>query len=181
MKLMDLLDWEDVNAANLDFYKAIGVECLIVRIPAQMADGEDHSEDFKRLKKFVADHGLELEVLHSHFIPRDKIIHGLPGRDEQIEAWGKVLRAIGVAGIGATATTFYAISHFRSPSTTGRGGAKYSTFDYEEFMLDPPRFPDKEISEERLWENIRDAVLPRLRRRDGGGCGAGDPNYRGAE
>lgn len=154
MKLMDHLAWNDVTDDNLNFYKAIGVDCLLVLMPPEMADGRDPTDDFKRLKTFVEDHGLELYTLHSHHVPRDQIVHGLPGRDAQIETWRKVIRAIGAAGVPTTATTFYAISHFRTPSTHGRGGAAYSTFDYEEFMKNPPRYPGQEITEERLWENI---------------------------
>jgi mannonate dehydratase len=154
VKLLDHLAWNDVNSDNLNFYKAIGVECLLVHIPAEMADGRDPTDDFKRLRRFVEGHGLELAVLHSHNVPRDRIIHGLPGREEQIEGWRRVLRGIGRAGVPATATTFYAISHFRSPSTVGRGGARFSTFDYEAFKRNAPHHPDRAISAERLWENL---------------------------
>lgn len=154
MKLMDHLAWNDVTAANLDFYRAIGVECLLVHTPAEMADGRDPTEDFRRMKRFVEEHGLTLHTLHSHNIPRDKIIHGKPGRDEQIDGWRRVLRAMGNAGVPTTATTFYAIGHFRSPATTGRGGASFSTFDYEAFKKNAPHHPDKVISADRLWENL---------------------------
>ncbi|MBI4551315.1 MAG: mannonate dehydratase [Candidatus Latescibacteria bacterium] len=154
MKLMDHLSWNDVTDENLNFYKAIGIDCLLIHLPPEMADGSDRADEFKQMKHFVEAHGLELYVLHSGGLPRDKIVYGLPGRDEQIENWCTVLRAIGAAGVPATATTFYAISHFRTPSTHGRGGATYSTFDYEEFLKGPPTFPGQEITEERLWENI---------------------------
>jgi len=151
---MDHLAWKDVTDENLNFYKAIGVDDLLVHVPPEMADDRDHTEDFKRLKTFVEDHGLRLYVLHSGLLPRDQIVYGLPGRDQQLDAWCKVLRAIGAAGVPVTATTFYAISHFRTTPTIGRGGARHSTFNYEELMKDPPHYPGKEITEERLWENI---------------------------
>ena len=154
MKLMDYLFWEEVNSDNLNFYKAIGIECLMVHLPERMGDGEDHTEEFKQMEKFVTNHGLELFVYHAHLMPRDKIIYGQPGRDEQIENWCKMLRAIGAAGVPTTTTTFYAINHFRTSTTYGRGGISYSSFDYEELMQDPPHFPHMEITEERLWENL---------------------------
>jgi mannonate dehydratase len=154
MKILDQLAWKDVNDENLNFYKAIGVDYLLVHVPPEMADGQDHTEEFKRLKSFVAEHGLELHVLHSGGLPRDQIVYGLPGRDKQIEGWCSVLRAIGKAGVPKTATTFYAISHFRTPPTIGRGGAKYSTWDYEEYLKNPRQYPGKEISEAQIWENI---------------------------
>jgi mannonate dehydratase len=151
---MDQLAWNEVTEESLNFYKALGVDGLLVRLPPEMADGRDHTEDFKSLKSFVEAHGLELRVLHSGELPRDQIVYGLPGRDPQIDAWCRVLRAIGAAGIPATATTFYAIGHFRTSPTLGRGGSHYSTFDYEEFQKNPPRYPGREITAERLWENI---------------------------
>ena len=154
MRLMDHLAFNSVTDENLNFYRAIGVDDLLVHIPPEMADGRDRTEEFKQLRSFVEDHGLNLYVLHSGLLPRDKIEHALPGRDEQLEAWCTVLRAIGAAGVPVTATTFYGIGHFRTPATIGRGGARYSTFNYEELMKDPPRPPGKGITEERLWENI---------------------------
>jgi mannonate dehydratase len=179
MKLMDHLDWNEVTEENLNFYKAIGVDCLQVSLPPEMTDGCDHTEEFKRLKTFVEFHGLELHVLHSGALPIGMIVYGLPGRDRQIDAWCQVLRAIGAAGVPVTSTTFYAISNFRTTPTVGRGGVRYSTFDYEELMKNPhflqqqrtlgvghSTFDDEElmkslphgqvprITEERLWENI---------------------------
>ena len=161
MKLMDALAWKDVTAENLDFCRAIGVDALLVMVPPEMADGRDPTEEFRRLKAFVNEHGLELFCLHSGGLPRDRIVYGLPGREDQLDGWCKVLRAIGAVGVPATATTFFAISHFRTRSTVGRGGATYSTWDYEEFQREPPHFPGKEIRAERLWENLK-AFLQRV-------------------
>ena len=49
------------------------------------------SRRFQKMKRLVEDHGLELFVFHANRIPRDRIIHGWPGRDEQIERWIKVM------------------------------------------------------------------------------------------
>ena len=154
MKLMDYLHWADVTPDNLNFFRAIGVDSLMVHLPERMGDGEDHTAELTQMREFVEQHGLELFVYHAHQIPRDLIVHGKPGRDEQIDNWCKVLRAIGAAGVSTTTTTFYAISHFRTSTTYGRGGISYSSFDYEEHMKDPPHFPDLAIGEEQLWENI---------------------------
>ena len=161
VRLMDYLHWQDVTPDRLNFFLAIGVESLMVHLPEEMGDGEDHSDELKQMKRLVEDHGLELFVFHAHQISRGRIIHGLPGRDEQIERWIKVLRAIGSAGVPTTTTTFYAISHFRTGSTYGRGGISYSSFDYEKYLKDPPHYPDLAISEDRLWENL-DYFLQRV-------------------
>ncbi len=154
MKLMDYLHWADVTPDNLNFFRAIGVDSLMVHLPAEMGDGGDHTDELTRMRELVEQHGLELFVYHAHLIPRDLIVHGKPGREEQIDTWCKVLRAIGAAGVPNTTTTFYAISHFRTSTTYGRGGISYSSFDYSEHMQDPPHYPDLVIGEEQLWENI---------------------------
>jgi mannonate dehydratase len=154
MKLMDYLPWNEVNHDHLNFYKAMGLDCLLVHYSAEVALGPDPADEFKRLKKFVEEHGLELHVLHSHNVPRDRIVHGLPGRDEQIEVWRRVLRAIGAAGVPNTAYTFQGIGHFRTPPTVGRGDVRYSTFDMAEYRKNPPHYPDKAIAADRLWEHL---------------------------
>lgn len=154
MKLMDYLHWNDINDDNLNFYQAMGIECLLIHFPEEIATRPDPSDEFIRMKKHVAEHGLDLHVLHSHYVPRDKIVHGLPGRDAQIEIWKNVLRAMGKADIHNTALTFQGIGHFRTPHTRGRGGVTYSTFDYAEYLKNPRSHPKQAISAERLWENL---------------------------
>lgn len=154
MKLMDHLDWNDVTDETLNFYKAIGIDCLQVALPPEMVDGRDHTDDFKSMKAFAESHGLEIYVLRAGTPRWDTIVYGLPGRDRQIDLWCTMLRAIGAAGVPATATTFLAIGHFRTSPTIGRGGATYSTFNYEEFLKNPPHYPGREITAETLWENI---------------------------
>lgn len=36
MKLMDHLAWNDVTDENLNFYKAIGIDCLLIGLPPEM-------------------------------------------------------------------------------------------------------------------------------------------------
>jgi len=154
MKLLDYLHWNDVNTDNLNFFRAMGVESLLVHFPEEIALSQDIETEFRRMKSFVEGHHLELHVLHAHYVPRDKIVHGLPGRDQQIQSWQRVLRAMGAVGVPNTALTFQGIGHFRTSHTTGRGGVTYSTFDLREHMADAPEHPVKVISADRLWENL---------------------------
>ena len=163
MKLMDYLAWNDVTHDNLNFYKAMGVDYLLVHYPAEIALGPKPVDEFKRLKQNVEDHGLELHVLHSTHLPREKIVHGLPGKDEQIALWQRTLRAIGEAGVPNTAYTYQGIGHFRTKSTIGRGRVLYSTFDMAEYIKKPRIQQDKAITAERLWENLQyfyDQIMP---------------------
>jgi len=164
--LMDSLTWEQATAQNLSFLKAIGVDCLRVDLPARMADGQDHTDDFRRMKATLEEHGLELVALHGSRIPKDNIVYGREGREKQLENWISVVRAIGAAGVPMTGLTFQPIGHYRTTRTVGRGGTLLSTFKMEEFNADPTKFarpgregpgPDPfkghEMSEADLWQS----------------------------
>jgi mannonate dehydratase len=162
---MDQVSWEGATPQNLNFLKAIGVDCVRVHVPAAFADGEDHTEDFKRMRAHVEAHGLRLASLHGSALPKDDIVYGREGREGQMERWLTVLRAIGAAGVPSTGLTFQPIGHFRTESTVGRGGARYSTFDMEAYKRDPRQFAGdkrgaagfegRELSEAALWESAR--------------------------
>ena len=71
------------------------------------------------------------------------------------------------AGVPTLGYNFKPIGNFRTTSAVGRGGSRYSTFDYEEWQrTEPewgPRFRDKQIDEEGMWENISwflERILP---------------------
>ncbi|HET6315443.1 MAG TPA: mannonate dehydratase [Chloroflexota bacterium] len=161
--LMDQLNWDDVTDQNLNFLKAIGVECIRVATPASVSDGHDHTDEFVRIRRFVEEHGIQLIALHGG--PRkEDIVYGREGRDAQLETWIKVVRAIGAAGVPMTGLTFQPIGHFRTRSTRGRGGAMLSTFDFADYKARPRQysradsdqpqdFAGRELSEERLWES----------------------------
>src|SRR5207248_7589404 len=58
-------------------------------------------------------------------------------------------------GVATLGYNFKPVGNFRTNSVPlGRGGARYSTFDYEELMQKPPDHPDKYISEEQIWANL---------------------------
>lgn len=166
--VMDSLGWEQVTAQNLDFLKAIGVDCLRVQLPSELADGEDRTDDFRRVRIMLEEHGLELVALHAAGVPKDKIVYGREGREEQLNNWITVVRAIGAAGVPMTGLTFQPIGHFRTAATAGRGGAMLSTFNMDEFKKNPRQFArpgregtgsdpfkGRELSEEALWESAR--------------------------
>lgn len=168
-QLIDAVGWDQATPEALNFLKAIGVEGVIIAVPRGFADGQDHTEDFRRMKRHVEGHGLELSVLHSGALPKEKIVHNREGREAQAQAWTAVVRAIGAAGVSLTATTFQGIGHFRTPPATGRGGARYSTFRLEDLRkmddrsIEVPDRPNVALSEEQMWESLRwfyERVIP---------------------
>jgi len=154
MKLQDQLSWDNVTDENLRFYKQIGVDSLVVWSPPGVEEGRDLTHDLIRMKAHVESHGLELYVVQMAERCWDEIAFGLPGRDEKIEHWHTLLRSMGAAGIPVLGYVFNAIGHFRTSPTRGRGGAVYSTFDYEEYLKRETVVPSKQIGEDELWANF---------------------------
>src|SRR5262249_868569 len=149
----DQLPWDQVNDENLSFFKAIGVDYLTVNPPPNMQDGEDRTEFWQKMRDLVASHGLKLQNVGMSCW--DSITLGRPDRDEKIAAWCPMLRNLAGAGVSTLGYNFKPVGNFRTSSVPpGRGGARYSTFDYEELMRNPPHHPDKQIGEERMWENL---------------------------
>jgi len=158
MYIQDLLSWSQCNDENLSFFKAIGVDYLCLSIPSQMEGvfdiraGCDSTDFFKDAKAKVESHGL---VLYSIFMGGwDEISLAKPDRDEKIQAWCTMLKSIGAAGIPVLGYNFKPMGNFRTTSTKGRGGAMYSTFDYEEFSQNRPKPHIPEVSEEEMWANM---------------------------
>ncbi|HXF64819.1 MAG TPA: mannonate dehydratase [Caldilineaceae bacterium] len=152
MFIQEQLSWRQVNDETLAFLRAIGVDYLAVYPSPDMRDGQDRAEYWWQIRRLAEKHGLKLNNVASPVW--DEITLGLPDRDEKIEAWCTILRNLGEVGIPTMGYNFKPVGNFRTTPTPGRGGARYSTFDYEEFMQNPPYFPDKAIGEEALWNNL---------------------------
>ena len=160
MTIQETLPLDQVNDENLSFFKAIGIDYLTVRQQLDMWDGRDRTDDWREVRRRVESHGLRLYNVATKCW--DEIILGLPGRDEKIQAWCGMLRNLGAAGIPTLGYDFM-VRLIRTAPTTGRGGAAYSTFNYEELMRDPPYDPDRTATEERMRENLQyflERVLP---------------------
>lgn len=152
MRIQEQLPWDQVNDETLSFFKAIGVDYLTIYPTFDMRDGQDRTDYWKEMRRLAESHGLKLNNIATNCW--DEITLGLPDRDEKIEAWCTILRNLGQAGIPTMGYNFKPVGNFRTTPTTGRGGATYSTFDYEEFSQNPPHYPAKEISEAQLWQNL---------------------------
>ena len=163
MYIQEQLPWDQINDDTLSFFKAIGVDYLTVNaIPHDVREGTDRTELWRDVKTMAESHGLKLTNLAA--TGWDEISLALDDRDEKIEAWRQLLRSMGEVGIPTLGYNFKPAGNFRTESVPpGRGGARYSTFDYEKMMEDPPYYPDKAISEEKILENIRyflERVIP---------------------
>jgi mannonate dehydratase len=160
VQLIDSVRWEQAQAETLDFLKAIGVQGVLMRVPPAFADGETHEADFRRMRRHVEGHGLQLTVLHCGNLPKRDIVYGREGRERQAHNWVQIVRGIGAAGVPLTATTFQGIGHFRTPSETGRGGAHLSTFHLDQLEAGGGRSTEhgeragEPIPAAEMWANL---------------------------
>ena len=153
MTVQHHLSLDGLTDDTLGTLKAIGVDYIAIMHPPPPRAGEDRTEMWKDACRKVEAHGMKLNNVGLR--PEVDIIHGREDRDEGIEGWCTMIRNLGAAGIPTLGYNFRGIGNFRTEATVGRGGARYSTFDHDEFLANPQDRPDLRISEESLRENLR--------------------------
>lgn len=117
-----------------------------------------------RLRTRCDDAGLRLNAIENVPIKfYDKIMLGLPGRDEQIEHMSTTIRNMGKAGIPVFGYHWAVTGVWRTSTTTpARGGAKVTAFDYEA-VKDAPLAFDREYTDDDMWANYEyymKAIIP---------------------
>jgi mannonate dehydratase len=103
----------------------------------------------------------------------DKVLCGLPGRDEQLENYRTTIRNMAAAGIFVLGHHFLPAYVWRTDlQARGRGGARVTAFDAEQvdkgnalagYKLTPGQPFDEPIGSDRMWDDYRvflEAVLP---------------------
>lgn len=103
----------------------------------------------------------------------DKVLRGLPGREEQLENYRTTIRNMAAAGIHILGHHFLPTYVWRTDlEARGRGGARVTAFDASQvskgnalagYKLTPEEPFDERINGEQMWENYQvflDAVLP---------------------
>jgi mannonate dehydratase len=151
--IQEHLNYQQVDDENLSFLKAIGVDYVSIHWAEDMSDGVDRTDYLKDMRRLVESHGLKLNSIAQQ--GWDSITMGLPDRDQKIEAWRTMLKGLGRVGIPTLGYNFKPVGNFRTESVPiGRGDARYSTFDYDEYSRTPPLNRTKEINEERMWANM---------------------------
>ncbi|MBO9610812.1 MAG: mannonate dehydratase [Paenibacillaceae bacterium] len=161
----------DVDDESLRFLKQLGVDSVQLNTPYLPGEHRWEYEDLLRMRLQVESYGLELEAIENVPIQfYDKIMLGLPGRDEQIEHYQATIRHAGRAGIPILGHHFMPNFVWRtSLSTAGRGGALVTAFDNREAakginLIDYPANREGRIADEEImWCNYSyflEAVIP---------------------
>ena len=103
----------------------------------------------------------------------DKVLRGLPGRDEQLDNYKTTIRNMAEAGIPVLGHHFVPTYVWRTDlQARGRGGARVTSFDAARvgagnalagYKLTPQETFTEPIDSDRMWDNYRvflEAVLP---------------------
>ena len=164
------------------FALQLGISEIQMNTPALPGEKIWTFEALKDLKERIESYGLKWTAIENvPLIFYDKVILGLPGRDEQIENYCQTIRNMGKLGIPMLGHNFSPTFVWRTTTQApGRGGARATAFDerqlrpgdnaFREMMARKRHLLDYDVFEavdgmtaDDLFDNYRyfmDAVLP---------------------
>jgi|DewCreStandDraft_1066081.scaffolds.fasta_scaffold00011_158 mannonate dehydratase len=152
----------DLSDRKLTWAAQLGVEHIAVQTlhGIEREDGTWDVQAIKNLQKRLASFGITMDVLtlnmQSQYMTRHRfpgIMRGLPSRDAEIEIIKQNIRAAAEAGVPCLKYNLNLLGVPRTGRTIGRGGARYSHFDYS-------KWTDHSLTEagpmpaEKMWEII---------------------------
>ena len=160
MYIHDVISWGQLSDELLSFSRAISVDVIQLDLRTGgtteaeqiVREGQDSTELFEKARDKVESHGLKL---HTVFMSAwDEITMAKPDRDEKLDIWCRLVECLGKAGVPTLGWNFKPKGNFRTTADIGRGGVRYSTFDYAEFDKNRPEPRDPQVSEEEMWDNM---------------------------
>ena len=141
----------------------LGVKHIVTKAAPELTGLPDPSdyEALKTVRDRFQEAGFTLYALEGDEFDMSRIKLGLPGRDEDIERYQKMLRNMGRLGLRLLCYNFMAgVGWFRSRNDLlERGGALTSGFDVRDIDNNVPL----KLTEEKLWDNYAyfvKAVIP---------------------
>src|SRR6266853_802878 len=152
----------DSNDETLRALAAFGVNHICSRLPSARFDENWSVEGLTRLRERVESFGVKLDMvplpLSSSYITKaenpDIMLGRSPARDRQIDDICQMIRNCARAGIPAVKYNMSILGVVRTGTVRGRGGARYSTFIYDQAKQDPPLTEAGPVSEDAMWERI---------------------------
>lgn len=152
----------DSTDATLRTMAAFGVNHICSTLPSKKLDENWTAEALIKLRERVESHGLRLEMiplpLSSSYITKadmPSIMLGQePDRTKAIDQVCQMIRNCGKAGIPQMKYNMSILGVVRNEPTKGRGGAMYSTFNYDKAIQDPPLTEAGRVTAEMYWERI---------------------------
>lgn len=151
---------------------AFGVNNICSTLPSAKFDEAWSVEGLKRLRERVESYGIKLEAvplpLSSSYITKAEnpgiMLGKSPERDREIDNICRMIRNAAQAGIPMLKYNMSLLGVVRTGTSQGRGGARYSTFNYEKAVASSPALTEAgPVSENEAWDRITyflDRVLP---------------------
>jgi mannonate dehydratase len=157
----------EITEPWLHYVKQLGLQDVQINCyhgsPHLPGEARWEYDDLVALRERVEAAGLRLAAIEN--VPLkfyDKIILGLPGRDEQIENMAATFRHMGRAGITMFGYHWAANGVWRTHNAVGRGDTTVSAFDMERAQ-NAPLTHGRAFTSEEIWDNFgyyMRAILP---------------------
>ncbi len=152
----------EIGDRKLTWAAQMGVEHVAVNSTKttniENADGTWKVSAIKDCQKRLASFGMSMDVLtldlQSSYVTQHRfpgIMRGLPSRDAEIEIIKQNVRAASEAGVPCLKYNLNLLGVPRTGRTPGRGGARYSHFDIDEWT-DHSLTEAGPMPAERMWE-----------------------------
>ncbi len=141
---------------------ALGVTHICSTLPSAKFDEHWSVEGLTRLREHVESFGIHLDAvplpLSSSYIAKadmpDIMLGRNPERDRDIDNVCRMIENCGRAGIGTVKYNMTILGVVRTARKPGRGGASYSSFDYQQAKQDTSVTEAGPVSSEMMWERI---------------------------
>ncbi|MEN3337801.1 MAG: mannonate dehydratase [Acidobacteriota bacterium] len=161
----------DSSDEVLGVLAALGVRHICSRLPSERLDDQWSADGLSRLRERVEGFGVALDMvplpMSSNPIARAEnpniLLGRSPERDREIDDICEMIRNAGRAGIPSLKYNLTLLGVVRTASTPGRGGARYSTFVYDQATQEPPLTEAGPVNADVYWERITyflDRVIP---------------------
>lgn len=164
MRLADFLP--AIPDRSWQLARQLGVRHAICKCAPELTGlkAPDDFDSLRTIQRRFADAGFTLAGLEGDEFDMRRIKLGLPGRNEDLERYNRMLANMGELGIPLLCYNFMATGWFRSDTAVVlRGGAISTGFSAAEAARLPPVPESERIDHARLWDNyatfIR-AVMP---------------------
>ena len=160
--LMKVGTQHDSSDEVLTILAALGVTNICSRLPSAQFDDQWSVDGLTRLRERVERFGITLEMvplpMSSNPIARAEnpniLLGKSPERDREIDNICQMIRNASRTGIPALKYNLTLLGVPRTAHTPGRGGARYSTFVYDEASQDPALTEAGVVGADAYWERI---------------------------
>jgi mannonate dehydratase len=160
--LMTVGTQHDSSDEVLGILAPLGVTHICSRLPSERLDDQWSADGLMRLRERVERFGVTLDMvplpMSSNAIARAEnpniLLGKSPERDREIDDICQMIRNTGRAGIPSLKYNLTLLGVVRTANTPGRGGARYSTFVYDEARQDPPLTEAGAVGADAYWERI---------------------------